>query len=126
MGCDDEWSRNHDQDIRGVAYHRTYPLFSSCADDGTAHVFHGMVYSDLLQNPLIVPLKILYCHKPVNQRGNAPNTKLLLNKKLCFFSTCRNNYLLCDRFSIGFQRLWPVCMLLDNKLWMMKNVEFSI
>jgi ribosome biogenesis protein ERB1 len=68
VGCD-EWSRNHDQDIRGVAYHRTYPLFSSCADDGTAHVFHGMVYSDLLQNPLIVPLKILYCHKPVNQRG---------------------------------------------------------
>jgi hypothetical protein len=115
VGCDG-WSRNHDQDIRGVAYHRTYPLFSSCADDGTAHVFHGMVYSDLLQNPLIVPLKILYCHKAVNQRGNAPNTKLLFNKKLCFFSTCRNNYLLCDRFSIGFQRLWPVCMLLDNKL----------
>jgi hypothetical protein len=29
--------------VRGAAYHPTYPLFASCADDGTAQVFHGMV-----------------------------------------------------------------------------------
>ncbi|KAL3697695.1 hypothetical protein R1sor_011771 [Riccia sorocarpa] len=54
--------RNHSMDIRGVAYHNTYPLFATCSDDSTAHVFHGMVYSDLLQNPLIVPVKVLRGH----------------------------------------------------------------
>eukprot|EP00249_Psilotum_nudum_P016440 c25825_g1_i1 orf=239-2530(+) len=61
--------KNHDQDIRAVAFHSSYPLFASCADDSTVHIFHGMVYSDLLQNPLIVPLKILCGHRTVNGRG---------------------------------------------------------
>ncbi|GFH18637.1 ribosome biogenesis protein BOP1 homolog [Haematococcus lacustris] len=34
--------RYHTYAVRGAAFHRTYPLFASCADDGTAHVFHGM------------------------------------------------------------------------------------
>ncbi|KAJ7520808.1 hypothetical protein O6H91_19G023800 [Diphasiastrum complanatum] len=55
--------KNHEQDISAVAFHNSYPLFASCSLDGTAHVFHGMVYSDLLQNPLIVPLKILHGHQ---------------------------------------------------------------
>lgn len=45
-----------------MCYHRTYPLFASTSDDGTAQIFHGTVYSDLSQNPLIVPLKILRGH----------------------------------------------------------------
>lgn len=52
-----------------MAYHKTYPLFASCSDDGSANVFHGMVYSDLLQNPLIVPLKFLLGHKSVGTKG---------------------------------------------------------
>ena len=32
---------------------------ASCSDDGAIHIFHSMVYNDLLRNPLIVPLKIL-------------------------------------------------------------------
>ncbi|RKP24382.1 WD40-repeat-containing domain protein, partial [Syncephalis pseudoplumigaleata] len=55
--------RYHRQAVRGVAYHQRYPLFASCGDDGSVHVFHGMVYNDLLQNPLIVPLQILRGHK---------------------------------------------------------------
>ncbi|CAM6119646.1 unnamed protein product [Calypogeia fissa] len=55
--------KNHSQDIRAVAYHKTYPLFATCSEDKTAHVFHGMVYSDLLQNPLIVPVKVLQGHQ---------------------------------------------------------------
>lgn len=43
-------------------YHPSYPLFASCSDDGTINVFHGTVYSDLMQNPLIVPLKVLRGH----------------------------------------------------------------
>ncbi|KAJ6309473.1 hypothetical protein OIU77_015270 [Salix suchowensis] len=49
----------HPKDITNVAFHRSYPLFASCSDDCTAYVFHGMFYSDLNQNPLIVTLEIL-------------------------------------------------------------------
>ncbi|XP_024020518.1 ribosome biogenesis protein BOP1 homolog [Morus notabilis] len=59
----------HPKDINNVAFHRSYPLFASCSDDCTAYVFHGMVYSDLNQNPLIVPLEILRGHKSSNGRG---------------------------------------------------------
>ncbi|KAI5593337.1 hypothetical protein BDE02_03G007300 [Populus trichocarpa] len=59
----------HPKDINNVAFHRSYPLFASCSDDCTAYVFHGMVYSDLNQNPLIVPLEILRGHASSNGRG---------------------------------------------------------
>ncbi len=49
----------HAKAVRAVAYAPRHPLMASAADDGSVHVFHGMVYSDLLQNPLIVPLKVL-------------------------------------------------------------------
>ncbi|EFJ09490.1 hypothetical protein SELMODRAFT_269521 [Selaginella moellendorffii] len=55
--------KNHKEDINAVAFHKSYPLFASCSDDLSTHVFHGMVYSDLMQNPLIVPLKILHGHQ---------------------------------------------------------------
>jgi len=62
--------RYHQQAIRSVAYHKRYPLFASCADDGNVQVFHGMVYNDLLQNPLIVPVKILKnAHERVEALG---------------------------------------------------------
>ncbi|XP_056162737.1 ribosome biogenesis protein BOP1 homolog isoform X2 [Syzygium oleosum] len=59
----------HSKDITNVAFHRSYPLFASCSDDCTAYVFHGMVYSDFNQNPLIVPLEILRGHVSSNGRG---------------------------------------------------------
>lgn len=61
--------RCHPKDINNVAFHRSYPLFASCSDDCTAYVFHGMVYSDLNENPLIVPLQILRGHGSSNGRG---------------------------------------------------------
>ncbi|KAJ4833071.1 Ribosome biogenesis protein 1 [Turnera subulata] len=61
--------RCHPKDITNVAFHRSYPLFASCSDDSTAYVFHGMVYSDLNENPLIVPLQILRGHASSNGRG---------------------------------------------------------
>lgn len=48
---------------------RSYPLFASASDDGTVHVFHGMVYSDLLTNPMIVPVKILRGHEVTDYSG---------------------------------------------------------
>jgi len=55
--------RYHTYAVRGAAFHNSYPLFASSSDDGTAHVFHGRVYADLMTNPLIVPVKILKGHK---------------------------------------------------------------
>jgi len=56
--------RHHKRAIRQVRFHPRYPLFASCSDDGSTIVCHGMVYNDLMQNPLIVPVKILRGHGP--------------------------------------------------------------
>lgn len=36
--------RYHQGAVRAAAFHRSYPLFASASDDGSVHVFHGMVY----------------------------------------------------------------------------------
>ena len=61
--------RTHSKDITSVTFHRKYPLFASSSEDCTAYVCHGMVYSDLNQNPLIVPLEILRGHSSSDGRG---------------------------------------------------------
>lgn len=62
--------RYHDKAIRSVAYHQGgLPLFCSSSDDGTIQVFHGRVVTDLLENALIVPLKILRGHKVKDSLG---------------------------------------------------------
>nr|ODN95001.1 ribosome biogenesis protein ERB1 [Cryptococcus depauperatus CBS 7855] len=61
--------RYHTRALRSVAYHPTLPLFASSSDDGTIHIFHCTIYSDLMQNPLIVPLKILRGHKVIDGIG---------------------------------------------------------
>uniref|UniRef100_A0A182QZU2 Ribosome biogenesis protein BOP1 homolog n=1 Tax=Anopheles farauti TaxID=69004 RepID=A0A182QZU2_9DIPT len=58
--------RIHNSAIRSVAFHLRYPLFASAGDDRSVVVSHGMVYNDLLQNPLIVPLRRLKNHGIVN------------------------------------------------------------
>lgn len=52
----------HGAAVRSVAFHNAYPLFASGGNEAGVHVFHGMVYSDLTRNPLIVPVKILRGH----------------------------------------------------------------
>ncbi|KAK9831813.1 hypothetical protein WJX74_010419 [Apatococcus lobatus] len=59
----------HSAALRSVAFHPTYPLFASASDDATVHIFHGMVYQDLLTNPLIVPVKILRGHRQHEHEG---------------------------------------------------------
>lgn len=61
--------RYHDKAIRSVSFHPGYPLFASASDDGTAHIFHGKVFSDLMTNPMIVPVKILKGHARVESEG---------------------------------------------------------
>ncbi|KAI8825959.1 NUC169 domain-containing protein, partial [Fimicolochytrium jonesii] len=61
--------RYHAKAVRDVAFANRYPLFASAADDGNVNVFHGMVYADLMMNPLIVPVKTLKAHDVVDGLG---------------------------------------------------------
>jgi ribosome biogenesis protein ERB1 len=61
--CPGLTTRYHTKALRSIAFHPTLPLFASASDDGTIQVFHATVYADLMQNPLIVPLKILRGHR---------------------------------------------------------------
>lgn len=54
--------RFHKAAVRGVAFHRKYPLFASVSDEGRIIVSHGMVYNDWLKDPFLVPLKELRGH----------------------------------------------------------------
>lgn len=55
--------RYHARAIRSVQFHPVYPLFASSSDDGTVQVFHSRVFTDLMSDPLIVPLKVLRGHR---------------------------------------------------------------
>jgi ribosome biogenesis protein ERB1 len=59
----------HEKAVRAVQYHKRYPLMASASDDGSVHVFHATVYSDLSRNPMIVPLKVLKGHGVVGGNG---------------------------------------------------------
>ncbi|KAF4781617.1 BOP1NT domain-containing protein [Colletotrichum scovillei] len=61
--------RFHSEAIRAVKYHRSFPLFADASDDGTLQIFHGKVVTDLMENPTIVPVKMLKGHKIVNKLG---------------------------------------------------------
>ncbi|XP_058035045.1 ribosome biogenesis protein BOP1 isoform X2 [Ahaetulla prasina] len=61
--------RHHKAALRSVAFHPSYPLFASGSDDGSVIVCHGMVYNDLLQNPLLVPVKVLRGHALAHDLG---------------------------------------------------------
>lgn len=54
----------HDKAVRRVAFHPgRFPLLASSSDDGTVSVLHAKVFNDLMQNPLIVPIKKLRGHE---------------------------------------------------------------
>ena len=55
--------------VRSVAFHNHYPLMASASDDGTIQIFHSRIYTDLVTNPLIVPVKILRGHEIVGELG---------------------------------------------------------
>lgn len=59
----------HERAVRSCRFHGRYPLMASASDDGSVHVFHSMVYNDLMRNPLIVPVKILKGHTITNKFG---------------------------------------------------------
>ena len=61
--------RYHPRAVRQTAFSTRWPLFLSTSDDGTVQIFHSTVYSDLVTNPLIVPLKVLRGHAIIEGLG---------------------------------------------------------
>jgi len=89
--------RYHDAAIRGVAFHPTYPLFASASDDGTTHVFHGKVFSDLMTNPMIVPVKILKGHAKTKSGEGATSVVFHPNQPWVFTGGADGNaFLYCN------------------------------
>merc|ERR1712064_107915 len=57
----------HDRAVRNATFHpKKYPLLAVASDDATVIILHAKVFSDLMQNPMIVPVKRLRGHA-VNQ-----------------------------------------------------------
>ena len=54
--------RYNNTGLKSISIHRRLPLFATGGEDGVVYVFHGMVYNDLMDNPLIVPLKRIHAH----------------------------------------------------------------
>jgi len=53
----------HDRAVRKAVFHPgKYPLMAAASDDGTVSVLHAKVFDDLMQNPMIVPVKRLREH----------------------------------------------------------------
>jgi len=62
--------RFHSEAVRQVRFHKGgLPLFADASDDGTLQIFHGKVPNDQLENPTIVPVKVLRGHKVVSKLG---------------------------------------------------------
>ncbi|CAJ1402027.1 unnamed protein product [Effrenium voratum] len=57
----------HDKAVRCATFHPgKFPLLAACSDDATVSILHAKVFSDLMQSPMIVPVKRLRDHM-VNQ-----------------------------------------------------------
>lgn len=83
--------RYHEKAVRQVSFHKRYPLFASSSDDGTIQIFYGMVYNDLLQNPLIVPVKILRSESTKDGLG-VLNIEFHPTQPWLFSSDARGNF----------------------------------
>ena len=62
--------RPHQSAVRRVTFHKRYPLFASCSDDGSILVSHATVEDDLLKNATIVPLRVLRNGHKLNPNAN--------------------------------------------------------
>mmetsp|Transcript_116597 Transcript_116597/g.293275 ORF Transcript_116597/g.293275 Transcript_116597/m.293275 type:complete len:150 (+) Transcript_116597:1-450(+) len=53
----------HDRAVRSATFHPgKFPLLACASDDATVSILHAKVFSDLMQSPMIVPVKRLRDH----------------------------------------------------------------
>ncbi|KAI6204008.1 Ribosome biogenesis protein BOP1-like protein [Aphelenchoides besseyi] len=55
--------RSHSAAVRGLSYHRKYPLLATVSDDATAIVYHARCPQDFTEDNELVPVKRLFGHK---------------------------------------------------------------
>ncbi|CEF67780.1 Ribosome biogenesis protein bop1 [Strongyloides ratti] len=55
--------RHHKGAIRGIAYHRYYPLLATVSDDSFAFIYHANAPDDLMAQNELIPVKKLRGHK---------------------------------------------------------------
>lgn len=60
----------HTGAVRCVTFHPRLPLFASASTDGSVQISHGQVFQDFLQNPIIVPVKIITGHSNKTEASN--------------------------------------------------------
>lgn len=58
----------HTKAVRSVTLHKRYPLMATASDD-EVHIFYSKVYTDLIRNPMLVPVKKLTPHFVVADIG---------------------------------------------------------
>jgi len=68
----------HTHALRGLGFHRAYPLMATASDDGSVHVFHATVYSDLMKDPLLVPVKQLVHRQASSSSSSSKKAALAL------------------------------------------------
>ncbi|CAJ0963899.1 unnamed protein product, partial [Mesorhabditis belari] len=57
--------RHHGSAIRGIAYHKKYPLLATVSDDGSALVYYARIHTDSFRDNELVPVKRLRGHTKV-------------------------------------------------------------
>ncbi|PAV90455.1 hypothetical protein WR25_14603 isoform L [Diploscapter pachys] len=55
--------RHHRSAIRGVVFHKRYPLLATVSDDGSAMIYYVRIYTDSSRDNEIYPVKRLYPHQ---------------------------------------------------------------
>jgi ribosome biogenesis protein ERB1 len=58
----------HGDKMRSISFHNSFPLFYSCSRNGKLLVYHANVKEDTIQDPIIVPLKVL---KPTHTNNSS-------------------------------------------------------
>lgn len=59
----------HEKAITSIAFHREYPLMASSSNDATIHIFHFKNNTEILQDALMMPLKVLRGHSIKSMEG---------------------------------------------------------
>jgi ribosome biogenesis protein ERB1 len=59
----------HEKAITNINFHQEYPLMASSSNDGTVHIFHFKNNTEIMQDAVMLPLKVLRGHSIKSLEG---------------------------------------------------------
>ena len=74
----------HNDKIKVVSFHDHYPLFQSASKSGKILIYHANISNDFIQDPVIVPLKIISLN---HSHNNGIDYIFIFSYYLCCFSS---------------------------------------